>query len=132
MGRKLFPVASHSLINEWDKCQRDFSFADAELAWTSFEKSVRIFSYSRAKSNKDDRIHVTQKPIALYDWILKNYSKEGDTILDTHLGSGSSRISAYKMNRNFYGYEIDVDYFEKSDKRFNEEIKFINKNEEFF
>jgi site-specific DNA-methyltransferase (adenine-specific) len=109
----------------WDKGQRDFSLADGELAWTSFDKALRIFEMSRgkalAKNNEQGgRFHPTQKPEMLYDWILKNYAKEGNLILDTHLGSGSSRIAAYKGGFNFVGFEIDKEYFEKQEKRFND------------
>jgi site-specific DNA-methyltransferase (adenine-specific) len=109
----------------WDKGQRDFSLADGELAWTSFDKALRIFEMSRgkalAKNNETGgRFHPTQKPEMLYDWILKNYAKEGDFILDTHLGSGSSRIAAYKGGFNFVGFEIDAEYYEKQEKRFND------------
>jgi site-specific DNA-methyltransferase (adenine-specific) len=68
--------------------------------------------------NGETKIHPTQKPVALYKWLLKNYAKEGDTILDTHLGSGSSRIAAYDMGFDFTGYEIDKDYFEAQELRF--------------
>ena len=109
----------------WDKGQRDFSLADGELAWTSFDKALRIFEMSRgkalAKNNEQGgRFHPTQKPEMLYDWILKNYAKEGNLILDTHLGSGSSRIAAYKGGFNFVGFEIDQEYYEKQEKRFND------------
>jgi len=70
--------------------------------------------------DKEDRVHPTQKPVALYDWILLNYAKPGDKILDTHLGSGSSRIAAYKNGFDFTGFEIDQEYFDKSVKRFND------------
>jgi len=109
----------------WDKGQRDFSLADGELAWTSFNKALRIFEMSRgkalAKNNEQGgRFHPTQKPEMLYDWILKNYAKEGNLILDTHLGSGSSRIAAYKGGFNFVGFEIDQEYYEKQEKRFKD------------
>jgi len=107
----------------WDKGQRDFSLADGELAWTSFNKALRIFEMSRgkalAKNNEQGgRFHPTQKPEMLYDWILKNYAKPNDLILDTHLGSGSSRIAAYKGGFNFIGFETDKEYYEKQEKRF--------------
>jgi len=70
--------------------------------------------------NKEERIHPTQKPVALYDWILHNYAKPNDLILDTHLGSGSSRIAAYKGGFNFVGFEIDQEYYEKQEKRFKD------------
>lgn len=70
--------------------------------------------------NKENRIHPTQKPVALYAWIYKNYAKPGDKILDTHLGSGSSRIAAYNAGLDFWGYEIDKVYFDLQEKRFAE------------
>jgi len=110
----------------WNKIQRDFSLADGELAWASFDKAMRIFDMSRgealAKNNETGgRFHPTQKPVALYKWLLKNYTKEGDTILDTHLGSGSIAIACHYMNRNLVGYEIDKDYYDAACKRFKEQ-----------
>ena len=107
----------------WDKGQRDFSLADGELAWTSFDKALRIYEMSRGKALSNNngeggRFHPTQKPVALYRWLLTNYAKQGDKILDTHLGSGSSRIAAHQLGFDFTGYEIDKDYFEASEKRF--------------
>jgi site-specific DNA-methyltransferase (adenine-specific) len=92
-------------------------FADGELAWTSFDKVVKHYT---KRSETFDRIHPTQKPVALYDWIFKNYATEGMKILDTHLGSQSSRISAYKYKMDFTGYELDPDYFEQGCKRFED------------
>ena len=108
-----------SCVIIWDKGQRDFSLADGEMAWASFKKPLRIFSYPRSLNNKTDRIHVNQKPVALYQWLLKNYAKPGDKILDTHLGSGSSAIAADIMGFDFVGYEIDKDYYEAALDRFN-------------
>jgi site-specific DNA-methyltransferase (adenine-specific) len=106
----------------WDKGQRDFSLADGELAWCSFDRALRIFTYSRgAALAADERIHPTQKPVKLYRWLLQNYAKEGDKILDTHLGSGSSRIAAYDMGFDFTAFELDKDYFEAQEKRFKEQ-----------
>lgn len=108
----------------WDKVTGDNLYADAELAWTSFDKAVRKFTwmwkgmFQQNMANKEDRIHPTQKPVALYDWIFKNYAKEGDKILDSHLGSGSSRISANKAGLDFTGFEIDEEYFNASEERF--------------
>lgn len=103
----------------WDKGQRDFSLADGEAAWGSFKKPLRIFNYPRSLNNRTDRIHVNQKPVRLYQWLLKNYAKPGDKILDTHLGSGSSAIAADIMGFDFTGYEIDRDYYEAALDRFN-------------
>jgi site-specific DNA-methyltransferase (adenine-specific) len=108
----------------WDK-DRFGDFADGELAWTSFKTAVRYFKYTWDGSRKErpqNRIHPTEKPYGLYQWLLKNYAKPGDKILDTHLGSGSSRIVAYKMGFDFWGYEIDKDYFDAQEKRFKEAI----------
>jgi site-specific DNA-methyltransferase (adenine-specific) len=102
----------------WDKIiSEDFSLAMAELAWTSFDKLAKIYKLQVPKNGK---IHPTQKPVKLYDWLLHNYAKPNDLILDTHLGSGSSRIAAYKGGFNFVGFEIDCDYFNAQEKRFNE------------
>jgi site-specific DNA-methyltransferase (adenine-specific) len=108
----------------WDKDNGETDFADCELAWTSFKTAVRRFKWTWAgmrqqnMKNKEERIHPTQKPIALYKWLLMNYAKEGDLILDTHLGSGSSRVAAYDLKYNFIGFEIDKEYYEKQEKRF--------------
>jgi site-specific DNA-methyltransferase (adenine-specific) len=103
----------------WDKQQpSDVSFAGAEYAWTSFDKSAKVF---RQRPQGDDRIHPTQKPIQLYKWLLTNYAKPGDKILDTHLGSGSSRIAAYNMGFDFWGCELDPDYFAAMEKRFKKQ-----------
>lgn len=102
----------------WDKNQPlEVSFAMAELAYTSFDRSAKVFYQTRGSEKK---IHPTQKPVALYKWLLKNYAKPGDKILDTHLGSGSSRIAAYEMGFDFTGYELDKDYFDASCKRFEQ------------
>ena len=106
----------------WDKGQRDFSLADGELCWTSFKKSLRVFEMARAKAKASigyEKIHPTQKPVELYDFCY-NFAKleSGDLVLDTHLGSGSSRISANKGGFNFIGFETDKEYYEKQEKRF--------------
>lgn len=117
------PIDSHCWI-VWDKQNGESDFADCELAWTSFESAVRKFEFRWAgmlqenMKNKEVRIHPTQKPVALYEWLLTNYAKEGDRILDTHLGSGSSRIAAYNLGFDFVGCEIDKVYFDKQEERF--------------
>jgi site-specific DNA-methyltransferase (adenine-specific) len=93
------------------------NYADGELAWTSFDRNLKEFT---KRSDQGNRFHPTQKPIKLYEWILHHYAEQGDLILDTHLGSGSSRIAAYKGGFNFVGFEIDQEYYEKQEKRFNE------------
>jgi len=101
----------------WDKMTYVPTMSQIELAWTSFQEHSKLV---KINSNQSDRIHISQKPIKLYDWVLQNYAKEGDLILDTHLGSGSSRIAAYKGGFNFVGFEIDKEYYEKQEKRFND------------
>jgi site-specific DNA-methyltransferase (adenine-specific) len=109
----------------WDK-DNSADFADCELAWTSFKSAVRKFKFrwngmlQENMKNKEIRIHPTQKPVALYKWLLTNYAKQGDKILDTHLGSGSSRIAAYDLGFDFTGFELDKDYFDAQEKRFND------------
>lgn len=107
----------------WDKCVHEgVSFSDGELAWTSFDialKSVTI-PYCGFRGREDVRIHPTQKPVKLYSWIFKNYAKKGMKILDTHLGSGSSRIAAYQAGLYFVGCEIDKEYFEDQEMRFSQ------------
>ena len=101
----------------WDKKNDGRDFSESEFAWTSFDRPARTFRY-RFIGNKDTK-HPTEKPIALYKWLLKNYAKEGDRIIDTHLGSGSSAIAAYDFGCEFIGCEIDKDYYEAALKRFN-------------
>jgi len=96
---------------------RDFS--ECEFAFSSFDKAARHFD-CKPFIKKIDRIHSTQKPIVLYKWLLQNYAKQGDKILDTHLGSGSSRIAAFDMGFDFYATELDKDYYEAQEKRFKE------------
>ena len=118
-GSNYFNLPPSRGIVFWDKGQRMPTFSHGELIWTSFDKPAKIY---KLQSNDNERFHPTQKPIALYEWLLRNYAKHGDKILDTHLGSGSSRIAAYKMGFDFYGFEIDQDYFNASEKRFKEAI----------
>ena len=111
----------------WDK-DNTGDFADAELAYTSFKSAVRIFKFrwngmlQQNMKDKEQRIHPTQKPVALYKWLLQNYAKQGDKILDTHLGSGSSRIAAYEMGFDFTAFELDKEYFDAQEKRYKAHI----------
>ena len=105
----------------WDKGQRICN-SDGELAYTSFSQALRVVEYNRVELLLEGTIHPTQKPIALYKWLLTNYAKPGDKILDTHLGSGSSRIAAYDMGFDFWGYELDADYFAAMEVRFQAHI----------
>ena len=102
-----------------------FTMAMAEYAWTSFNSNAKVFEHV-PQDNTGQRFHPTQKPVALYAWIFSNYAKPGDKILDTHLGSGSSRIAAYDAGLDFVGYEIDKEYFEKEEERFERHTSQLN------
>jgi len=101
----------------WDKQQpHDISFASCEFAWTSFDESAKTF-YMRPQNADDYRIHPTQKPVQLYKWLLQNYAKEGDTILDTHFGSLSIGIACEKLGFELTAIELDKDYYQMAKKR---------------
>lgn len=105
----------------WYKHQPVDTYSDGELAWTSLKKTAKCFDYpffGGTGADKDGRIHPTQKPVALYAWIYSHYARHSDKILDTHLGSGSSRIAAYDAGLDFVGCEIDPDYFKAQEERF--------------
>ena len=106
----------------WNKGQRGFSLADGEMAWTSFDRAVRIFDYSRATALNENRknggmFHPTKKPVALYIWILENYASKGDKIFDSHMGSGSIGIACHDMGFDLDACEIDIDYFQLAKER---------------
>lgn len=105
-----------------------FTMSMAELAFISEGLGTisKVFDCSPTGTKEDPRIHPTQKPVALYEWLLNNYAKQGDKILDTHVGSGSSRIAAYNLGYDFTGYEIDPIYWEAQEKRFREHAQQIN------
>lgn len=116
------PASEYFLI--WNKQQTVTNFASAEYAWVSpsLRQPAMVFNYGIHQHNQTNKIHPTQKPVALYKWILTNYAKPGDTILDTHLGSGSSRIAAHDLGFDFTGYELDADYFTAQEERFANHI----------
>jgi site-specific DNA-methyltransferase (adenine-specific) len=130
-GGNYFPFIwqfSNSFII-WNKMQRDFSLADGELAWFSnTEKAMRTFDFSRGgalanNNNNGGRLHPTQKPVQLYKWLLKNYAKEGDKILDTHGGSMSIAIACHDLGFDLDLCELDKDYFDAGVKRFEQHKK---------
>lgn len=114
----------------WDKVNGASSFADAELAYTSFPGAVRIFKYmwngmhqgsfGGDVSKNEKRIHPTQKPVVLYEWLLTKFAQKGQRMLDTHMGSQSSRIAADKFGIDYYGTETDKAHFAAGNKRFEE------------
>ena len=107
----------------WDKQQPEgVSFASCEYAWTSFDKSAKTY-YQRPQNADVERIHPTQKPVKLYEWLLTNYAEPGQKILDTHLGSGSSAIAAHYYGVDFIGCELDEDYYKAAKARIEKETK---------
>lgn len=117
------PKSNSSCWVVWDKDNGSTDFADCELAYTSFNTAVRKIKWKWAgmlqqdMKNKEIRIHPTQKPVSLYEWLLMNYAKEGDKILDTHLGSGSIAIACHNLGFDLTACEIDKDYFDAAMKR---------------
>ena len=112
------PTSEYFII--WDKQQMMPSFARCEMAWTNCKVPAKIYAH---RSQDKNRIHPTQKPVKLYKWLLKNYAKQGDKILDTHVGSASSLIACYDMGFNAVGFEIDEHYYEKSKKRLEDYMR---------
>jgi site-specific DNA-methyltransferase (adenine-specific) len=127
-GINYFDVSLPGGAIVWIKGESGSPFSMADIAYQSFYRRIDTFKYTftgfwqEAGMNREERIHPTQKPVALYKWLLTNYAKPGDTILDTHLGSGSSRIAAYDLGFDFTGYELDKDYFEAQETRFANHI----------
>lgn len=124
-GGNYFTLPPTRCFLVWRKLSisENFSMAMAEYAWTSFNDNAKVFEC--APQDKM-RFHPTQKPVALYRWIFQKYAKPGFKILDTHLGSGSSRIAAYDAGLDFVGYEIDKEYFEKQEQRFEQHTAQLN------
>jgi site-specific DNA-methyltransferase (adenine-specific) len=112
----------------WDKDPSVETYSDGELAWSSFNVPAKKFYWAwngladgvRGRNKQQKTIHPTQKPVALYKWLLKNYAKEGDKILDTHLGSGSIAIACYDLGFDLTACELDTDYYNAALKRINE------------
>jgi len=106
----------------WDKKNRDCHFSDAEIAWTNIKKG-KVTIFDKYTKESGGKIHPTQKPVILYDWLLHKYANKDSRILDTHLGSGSSAIAAYYFGCDFVGCEIDEDYYIASRERLEKETK---------
>ena len=123
-GGNYFPLPPTRGIICWDKEQTFLNFSQWEMAWSSFDTTAKIFRFSNRGftcPEKQERIHPTQKPIALYAWLLTHYAKHGQTIFDPMMGSQSSRIAAYKMGFDYYGCELDEQYFKSGCERFERE-----------
>jgi len=114
-GGNYFNLKPTRFFIVWNKLiAEDFSLAMCEYAWTSFDKLAKIFTYCNPKTKK---IHPTQKPVALYEWLLHNYAKKGDKILDTHVGGASSLIACHKLGFDYVGFELDPDYYKAATER---------------
>jgi site-specific DNA-methyltransferase (adenine-specific) len=121
-GGNYFDLPPTRCVICWDKCQPWENFSQWEMAWTSFDKPAPLFRYSNTGgANKDTKIHPTQKPVALYKWLLNRFAKAGDKILDTHLGSASSVVAALDMGFDIEGTEINETYFKNLVDRVNAE-----------
>lgn len=114
-GGNYFPLPPSRCYICWDKVQPWENFSQIELAWTSFDSPAQLFKYD---NRTGDKIHPTQKPISLYKWTFSKYAKIGYKLFDSNLGSQSSRIAAYEMGFDFYGCELDEEYFNAGNKRF--------------
>lgn len=107
----------------WDKVNDGTDFADCEMAWSSYKGAVRLFRYmwngmlQGNMKNKEKRIHPTQKPLPLIEWILNKYTKEGDLILDPFIGSGTTAVACHKLKRHYIGFELDKEYFDLANER---------------
>ena len=117
-GGNYFDLPPTRCVIAWDKCQPWANFSQVELAWTSFDKPAPLFKFDNRTGGK---IHPTQKPIELYEWVLSRFANDGDKIFDSHLGSASSAIAAHRMGFEFFGTELDSDYFNASIARFERE-----------
>ena len=115
-GGNYFGLPATRCVIAWDKVAHMDTMADFEMAWTSFDLNAKIFKHVRNTSEK--RIHICQKPVALYKWLLSSYAKPGDRILDTHGGSGSSMIACYDLGFDMDWIELDPDYFKSAKERF--------------
>lgn len=116
-GGNYFDLPPTRCFIVWDKTiPENFTMASCEYAWTSFNDNAKIFRCA-PQGRKGERFHPTQKPIALYHWIINRYAKKGDKILDTHAGSASSLIACYDTGHQFLGFEIDKYYFDKAIER---------------
>lgn len=107
----------------WDKGQHGLTMSDCELAYSSFDCPTKVVVINRVELLKDGTIHPTQKPIKLYKWLLTNYAKQGDKILDTHVGSASSLIACYDLGFDAVGFEIDEEYYRISRERLENHMK---------
>lgn len=127
-GGNYFPLPPTRCFVIWRKLtiSENFSMAMAEYAWTSFNDNAKVFEYTPQARPGDNRFHPTQKPVALYEWLLNRYAKPDDIILDTHVGSASSLIACHKTGHKFVGFEIDETYYKLAKQRLDQETAQMN------
>jgi site-specific DNA-methyltransferase (adenine-specific) len=123
-GGNYFDLPPTRGVIVWDKMQPWENFSQVEIAWTSFDKPAQLFKYRNTRGR--NKIHPTQKPICLYEWILNKYANKNDIILDTHVGSASSLIACHRTNHRFVGFEIDETYYRDAKKRLDAEMAQMN------
>jgi site-specific DNA-methyltransferase (adenine-specific) len=121
-GANNFEMPPSEYFCIWNKKQTVDNFATAEYAWVSMglKKPAKMFDYGIHKHNHTTKIHPTQKPVKLYEWLLMNYAKEGDKILDTHLGSASIALACHNLKYDLTACELDTEYFNAAMKRLKE------------
>lgn len=117
-GGNYFDLPPTRCVCVWDKIQPWENFSQVEIAWTSFDLPAKLFSFDNKSWSKH---HPTGKPVELYSWLLKTFAKEGNRILDTHLGGGTSRVAAYMLGYDFFGCEINPEYFKSAEEYFRME-----------
>ena len=128
-------LGATSCMIVWDKKRRGLDQSDCEIAWTNIKGQSRIFEYrwngmlQENMKEKEQRLHPTQKPVALYSWILGKFTKPGCKILDTHVGSASSLIACHRAGLKYWGFEIDEIYYNMARERLDKEIAQININD---
>ena len=123
-GGNYFDLPPSRGVIVWDKMQPWENFSQIEYAWSSFDRPSALFRY-RSTTDKG-KIHPTQKPVALYEWLINRYAKDGDTILDTHAGSASSLIACHRTGHKYVGFEIDEYYYGMAKKRLEAETAQVN------
>lgn len=131
-GGNYFDLPPTRCIICWDKCQPWENFSQWEMAWTSFDKPAALYRLSNTGgSNREKKIHPTQKPVKLYKWLISKFANEGDKILDTHAGSASSLIAAYEMGHQYLGFEIDESYYNDAIQRMDEAMQQVRMTQIF-
>lgn len=127
-GGNYFSLPPTRCFLVWKKhIPETFSMAMCEYAWTSFKGNAKLFEFPSTRKDYSGKFHPTEKPIELYQWILRNYAKEGDKIFDPNMGSQNSRLAAYSLGFDYCGCEINTYYFNKGNENFDKIVRGIIK-----